>query len=93
MTRLRRQWAHDAALRIRMTDCYLLDLERLRNSSLATDADIASCLDQPRAFAVIHFERCKDKMLGCSEWMARREREGLVSDIARHDLCGAREWS
>ena len=87
------QWAHDAALKIRMTDFYLLDLERLRNSSLATDADIASCLDQPHAFAVIHFERCKDKMLACSAWIAQRGREGLASDIARDDLCGAREWS
>ena len=66
--------------------------ERAR-CALMTDADIASCLDQPHAFAVIHFERCKDKMLACSAWIAQRGREGLASDIARDDLCGAREWS
>ena len=46
--------------------------ERAR-CALMTDADIASCLDQPHAFAVIHFERCKDKMLA-------RSGRGLLSE-------------
>jgi hypothetical protein len=91
------QWAHDAALRIRLTDFYLLDLERLRNSSMTTDTEIATCLDQPRAFAVIHFERCKDKMPRCSAWLARRERERerdeVVPDVTGHHLHDARERS
>ena len=76
-----------------MTDFYLLDLERLRSSALATDTEIAMCLDQPRAFAVIHFERCKDKMPRCSAWLARREREALVPDGTSHHFDDAREWS
>ena len=65
------QWAHDAGLRVSLTDFYLLDLVPLRNS-LPSDADVARCLTQQRDFALIHFEGCKDKMASCFRWLCRR---------------------
>lgn len=74
------QWAHDARLRIHLTDFYLLDLARLRGSSLSSDAEIAKCMEQQSAFAVIHFERCKDKMAPCYGWLSRRQRDAAVPE-------------
>jgi hypothetical protein len=75
------QWAHDAGLRIHLADFYLLDLAPLRNSSVSSDADVARCLAQQRDFAVIHFERCKEKMASCFQWLSRRAPDAALTDL------------
>lgn len=81
------QWAHDANLKIGLKDFYFLDLTRLRRSSFSSEADIASCLEQPTPFAAIHFERCKEKMASCYRWL--RSSEGRVA-MAVHNSSDAR---
>jgi hypothetical protein len=78
------QWAHNASLTIRVVDYYLLDLAQLRDSPFSSDAEIAKCLEQQSAVAVIHFERCKEKMARCYEWLSRRERDSALDAPAHH---------
>jgi hypothetical protein len=75
------QWAHAAGLRFRMIDFYLLDLAPLRASPFVSDAEIGRCLEQEGAFAVIHFERCKDKMAPCQRWLDGQRQSPAVTAV------------